>query len=60
MELEIILGYLFTGLVWGVTNAFMEIGSKPNTDEKAKSINEVVAGAKMFSNLPFLIPFLLN
>lgn len=60
MEFEIILGYLFTGLVWGVTNAFMEIGSKPKTEETAKSSNEVVAGAKMFSNLPFLIPFLLN
>ncbi len=26
--MEIVLGYFVTGLIWGSTNAFMEVGSK--------------------------------
>ena len=34
---EIIIGYFVTGIIWGSTNAFMEIGSK---DEEEKEKNE--------------------
>jgi hypothetical protein len=58
MKFELVLGYLFTGLVWGVTNAFMERGTKQK--EQQQTSNEVTAGVKMFANLAFLVPFLLN
>jgi hypothetical protein len=57
MNFDLIVGYLITGIVWGVTNAFMERGSKQKEQQAA---NEVTAGVKMFANLAFLVPFLLN
>ena len=29
---EIILGYFVTGIIWGMTNAYMEVGSKANDE----------------------------
>ena len=68
MDLKIIVGYFATGIVWGVTNAYMELGSKNESEPKTKtkaqkskeSGNQLSEGVKMFSNLPFLLPFLLN
>ena len=57
MDLKLIVGYLITGMIWGITNAYMEIGSKTKVEDSG---NEVTAGMKMFVNLGFLIPFLLN
>ena len=71
LSIEIILGYFATGTLWGVTNALMEVGSKDDsTDappgkgskskEKEAGGNVVVEGMKMFANLRFLLPFILN
>ena len=61
---DIIIGYFITGIIWGSTNAYMEIGSKDDevADEKKKQEdnNELKKGAKMFVKLGFLIPFLIN
>ena len=61
---DIIIGYFITGIIWGSTNAYMEIGSKDDevADEKKKGEdnNELKKGAKMFVKLGFLIPFLIN
>jgi len=32
MNLDLVVGYIITGLVWGITNAFMEKGSKEKED----------------------------
>ena len=71
LGIEIILGYFATGTLWGVTNALMEVGSKEEgkdstTAKKSKSKetesggNVLTEGMKMFANLRFLLPFLLN
>ena len=61
---DIIIGYFITGIIWGSTNAYMEIGSKEDevADERKKGedSNELKKGAKMFVKLGFLIPFLIN
>ena len=57
--IEIIAGYFVTGVIWGSTNAFMEIGSKDD-EEAEKDQNQLKEGAKMFTKLAFLIPFLVN
>lgn len=53
--MELFIGYLVTGTVWGVTNAFMEQGTKDTKNDEG-----VAAGVKMFTQLGFLVPFLLN
>ena len=53
--MDLLVGYLVTGTVWGITNAYMEQGTKQSKDDKG-----VAAGVKMFANLGFLLPFLLN
>jgi hypothetical protein len=65
--IEIIMGYFITGIIWGSTNAFMEIGSKENAlkeegrEGKGKEgKNELSEGVKMFTRLSFLVPFLVN
>ena len=71
MDYELIYGYLITGTVWGVTNAFMERGSKVTDDKKTTKVTEedkkkqsaiveVINGFLMMVNPAFLIPFLLN
>ena len=68
---NIILGYFLTGIIWGSTNAFMERGSKESEtapdkekkiteSEKDSKSNELTEGAKMFTRLAFLVPFLVN
>ena len=71
LGIEIILGYFATGTLWGVTNALMEVGSKEEskdvktkkkgkaTDDKSGG-NVLTEGMKMFANLSFLLPFILN
>jgi len=63
--IELIMGYFITGIIWGSTNALMEIGSKD--DEKKEKAgdgkdgkNELSEGVKMFTRLAFLVPFLIN
>ena len=64
LGVDIIAGYFVVGIVWGATNAFMEIGAQD--DEKAKAAaekdgqNELKEGVKMFTKLAFLVPFLIN
>ena len=57
--IEIIIGYFVTGIVWGSTNAFMEVGSKDG-EHAAKNTNELKEGVKMFARITFLVPFLVN
>ena len=73
-SVEIILGYFVTGIIWGSTNAFMEVGSKEEDEPKskvtesaedstttnAKKSNELKEGVKMFTKCAFVIPFLVN
>ena len=33
VSIEIIAGYFITGIIWGSTNAFMEVGSKDEAPE---------------------------
>ena len=61
ISVEIIIGYFVTGIIWGTTNALMEVGSKDSDSDKAKKDeNELSAGVKMFTKLAFLVPFLVN
>ena len=71
MELRIIFGYFVTGIIWGATNALMELGSKKDeskttstelegTEKKNTISSEVVEGVTMFTRMKFLLPFLLN
>ena len=57
--IELIAGYFITGIIWGSTNAFMEVGSK-DEEEKENDSNQLTEGAKMFTKLAFLVPFLIN
>ena len=60
--IEIIIGYFITGIIWGSTNAFMERGSKSDKeqDPAKEDSNELKEGVKMFTNVTFLVPFLVN
>ena len=60
LGVDTIIGYFITGIIWGSTNAFMEVGSKEDESEKTENKNELKEGAKMFAKLGFLIPFLIN
>ena len=63
ISVEIIIGYFVTGIIWGTTNALMEVGSKDSdsdSDKAKKDENELSAGVKMFTKLAFLVPFLVN
>lgn len=74
-SVEIILGYFITGIIWGSTNAFMEVGSKEEEEQEkkrddskvaeaksdtGKNSNELKEGVKMFTKCAFVIPFLVN
>ena len=60
VSVEIIIGYFITGIIWGSTNALMEVGSKVKAKEEEEISNALCAGVKMFTNLAFLLPFLAN
>ena len=40
MDLKIIVGYFATGIIWGVTNAYMELGSKNENEPETKTQNK--------------------
>ena len=45
---DIIIGYFITGIIWGSTNAFMEVGSKEDESEKTENKNELKEGKITF------------
>lgn len=57
-----IIGLVFVGIIWGVTNPYMEKGTKVKAEGKEEE--KIDFGWRSFiktiSNLKFLIPFGLN
>ena len=59
MDPKIIAGYFVVGTIWGTTNAFMELGAKPEEGKKEEK-NALSETGSMFTNYKFYVPFLLN
>ena len=60
MNSNLLGGYLVVGLIWGTTNALMEKGTKEDEKKRSEQKSALAETGSMFSNLGFLIPFLVN
>ena len=59
--IDIIIGYFVTGIIWGSTDALMEVGSKNDEKKTAEEkSNELKEGVAMFTRIAFLLPFAVN
>lgn len=63
--LKNIMGLIFVGVIWGVTNPYMEQGTKKNPEKNPQKTEKTIdlswnSFLRTFSNLKFLIPFGLN
>ena len=60
MDPKLFGGYILVGLIWGTTNALMEIGAKEKEENEKKNKSALSETGSMFSNMKFLVPFLIN
>ena len=63
--LKNIMGLIFVGVIWGVTNPYMEQGTKKSPEKNPEKTEKAIdlswnSFLRTFSNLKFLIPFGLN